>query len=139
MAGVLALLLPDNSEHAREYLAQVQVDPAYRQVGWGGGANCECFLEPIYVGPSDMEPAQVFSGPALTLRPDPGSLGGWERLLEGEGASQASGQCRVHVSQQPRDREPFYRWKLSTDERALVASGRLAILALWVGCERDPH
>ncbi|MFJ8582625.1 hypothetical protein [Micromonospora sp. NPDC093277] len=139
VVGLLALLLPDNSEHAREYLAQVQVDPAYRQVGWGGGGNCECDLEPYYVGPSHIEPAQVFSGPALTLRPDHGSDGVWNRLLEGEGSSQVSGRCFVTVSRRQHDREPRNNWKLSTDERALVTSGRLAILALWVGCERDPH
>ncbi|MFI6329175.1 hypothetical protein ACIBBG_12875 [Micromonospora chersina] len=139
VVGLLALLLPDNSEHTRKYLAQVQVDPAYRQVGWGGGANCECFLEPIYIGPSHIEPAQVFSGPALTLRPDHGSFQVWDWLLKGEGASQASGRCSVTVSRYQRDREPYYRWKLSADERALVTSGRLALLQLWVGCERDRH
>jgi hypothetical protein len=137
VVGLLALLLPDNSTHAREYLAQVKVDPAYRQVGRGGQGNCDCNLEYYYVGPSQIEPAQIFSGPALTLRPDHGSFQVWDYLLEGEGASQASGQCSVKVSRYQRDHEPFHRWKLSADERALAASGRLAILALWAGCERD--
>ena len=87
MVGLLALLLPDNSKHAREYLAQVKVDPAYRQVGRGGQGNCDCNLEYYYVGPSEIEPAQVFSGPALTLLPDHGSFQVWDYLLEGEGAS----------------------------------------------------
>ncbi|MET8835998.1 hypothetical protein ABZV78_19045 [Micromonospora sp. NPDC004540] len=138
--GALALLLPDSPKHAREYLSQVQVDPAYRRVGVGGQGNCNCNLEYIYVGPSRIEPRQVFSGPALTLQPTDGSFAVWDRLLEGEGASEASGQCRVVVYRYQRDREPHDEWNLTelpADERALVASGRLAVLSLYASCERD--
>lgn len=130
-------LLPDDPKHARRYLSQVQIDPAYRQVGEGGQGNCNCNLEYIYIGPSHTDPARVFSGPALTLQPADGSIAVWDRLLEGEGASKASGNCRVVVYRYQRDREPFDNWKLSTDERALVASGRLAVLSLYASCERD--
>ncbi|MEU7802993.1 hypothetical protein AB0B10_27405 [Micromonospora arborensis] len=138
--GTLVLLLPDRPKHAREYLSQVQVDPAYRRIGEGGQGNCNCNLEYFYVGPSQVEPAQVFSGPALTLQPTDGSIAIWDRLLEGEGASEASGSCRVVVYRYQRDREPFDEWtlkKLSTDERALVASGRLVVFSLYASCQRD--
>ncbi|MFC0504050.1 hypothetical protein [Micromonospora costi] len=134
----LALLLPDGPDHAREYLSQVQVDPAYRRVGEGGQGNCNCNLEYFYIGPSDTDPAQVFSGPALTFRPSDGSYSPpWNELLEGEGASEASGSCRVVVYSYQRDRDPFDLWKLSSGDQALVASGRLVVLSLYVSCERD--
>ncbi|OKI62319.1 hypothetical protein [Micromonospora sp. CB01531] len=138
--GALVLLLPNGPKHAREYLSQVQVDPAYRQIGEGGQGNCNCNLEYTYVGPSQVEAARVFSGPALTLQPSDGSIAAWDRLLTGEGASEASGHCRLGVYRYPRDREPFDEWnlkKLSTDERALVSSGDLVVLRLYVSCERD--
>ncbi len=136
--GALTLLLPDGPKHAREYLSQVQVDPAYRRVGEGGQGNCNCNLQYFYIGPSHADPAQVFSGPALTLRPSAGSYSPpWDKLLEGEGASEASGSCRVVVYSYQRDREGLDLWKLSPDEQALVASGRLAVLSLYASCERD--
>ena len=136
--GTLTLLLPDDPKHAREYLNQVQVNPEYRRVGEGGQGNCNCNLEYFYIGPSHTDPAQVFSGPALTLRPSDGSYSPpWNGLLEGEGANEASGSCRVVVYSYQRDREPFGDWKLSLDEQALVTSGRLMVLSLYASCERD--
>ncbi|SIR19850.1 hypothetical protein SAMN05444858_10796 [Micromonospora avicenniae] len=136
--GALALLLPGGPKHAREYLSQVQVDPAYRRVGEGGQGNCNCNLEYFYIGPSRTDPAQVFSGPALTLRPSDGSYSPpWDELLEGEGASEASGSCRVVVYSYQRDREPFDLWRLPPDEQAFMASGRLVVFSLYASCERD--
>ncbi|GAB3175123.1 hypothetical protein FHX75_1343 [Micromonospora palomenae] len=135
--GTLVLLLPDGPEHARRYLSQVQVDPAYRQVGQGGQGNCNCNLQYFYLGPSHTDPAQVFSGPTLTLQPTDGSIAVWDQILEGEGASEASGNCRVVMYRYQRDREPFDSWRLSTEELALVASGRLVVLSLYASCERD--
>ncbi|MFG1886890.1 hypothetical protein ACGFIR_03340 [Micromonospora sp. NPDC049051] len=138
--GVLVLLLPDGAKHAHEYLSQVQVDAAYRKVGEGGQGNCNCNLEYIYIGPSHIEAGEVFSGPALTLKPADGTNVVWDRLLEGEGASAASGNCEVVVYRYQRDREPFDGWnlkKLPTDERALVASGQLVVLSLYVSCAGD--
>ncbi|MFF4894360.1 hypothetical protein [Micromonospora chersina] len=136
--GALVLLLPDSPKHASRYLSQVQVDPAYRRVGEGGQGNCNCNLEYFYIGPSHRDPAQVLSGPALTLRPSDGSDSPpWDKLSEGEGVSEASGSCRIVMYRYQRDREPFDSWKLSPDEPALVASGRLVVLSLYASCERD--
>ena len=49
-----------------------------------------------------------------------------ERITRGDYADDAE-----------RGREGFDDWKLSPDERALVASGRLAVLSLYASCERD--
>jgi hypothetical protein len=136
------VLLPqldlDGAKHARQYLDQLQVDPDYRRVGEGGEGNCNCNIIYYYLGPNDKNPAQVFSGPGLTLLPSAVSLiPPWDNVLDGEGASDASGRCNVAVHRYWRDREPYDNWKISSDERALVASGRLAVLSLYVMCDRD--
>ena len=137
--GVLVLILPERPEHAEKYLSQVQVHPEYQYLDEGSEGNCNCNLERRYVGPSHIEPDRVFFGPELSLRPTDGSLGYWDQLLEGAGASEASGECRIVVSRY-QESAPQNGWelqKLSTNQRALVASGHLAVLGLYAMCDHD--
>ena len=137
-----ALDLPRNG-HARHYLDQVQAHQGYESVGWGSKGNCQCNLAYHYVGPADVDPGQIFTGPNLALAPltptdSVSSLDGWQRVRTGHAESKQSGSCHVELSRYAfRDIERQNDWRLSENQRDDYAAGKLNILELYVDCESD--
>ena len=141
-AAWTALDLPRNG-HARYYLDQVQAHQGYEYVGSGSGGNCQCSLHYYYVGPADVDPGQIFTGPNLTLGPltpadSAPSRNEWQRLLTGHGESKQSGPCHVELSRYAfRDLARQNGWRLSENQRDDYVAGKLDILKLHVDCEHD--
>lgn len=141
--GAVLIVLDDlpHNGHARAYTKDVQVHQGYQWIGTGSEGNCNCSLTNYYVGPAGVDPASVFTGPNLTVEPwPPGSLGDtglWEYLLRGTGDTKRTGECTVHVNRYRHGYDPLDSWDLSDGQRGDFEAGKLEILALYVGCERD--
>jgi len=132
--------LPHNS-HARAYMDQVKVHQRYKRIGTGSSGTCKCDLANDYVGPTGIDPAHVFAGPKLIVEPWPtGSVGNtrpWDYLLRGTGESKRAGVCSVYIHRYRHDYDPLDVWSLSDKQHADFKAGKLEILELSVGCERD--
>jgi hypothetical protein len=64
---VLAWLYPQHNSNARYYLDHTRSQHDFRRVGSRIQGTCRCNLTYCYVGPAGANPANVFTGPGLTL------------------------------------------------------------------------
>ena len=133
-------LVPQHNSNARHYFDQTHAHHGFRHIGSDSRGNCSCSLT-HYVGPAGADPAQVFTGPGLTLKPwPPASVGDttpWDYLLEGTGNTGQTGYCMIDVSRYQHSSEPDGPWSLSGRQRAAFRAGKLNIFALYVGCGAD--
>jgi hypothetical protein len=138
---VVGWLDPQHNSNARHYVEQTRIQHGFRRIGSAVEGTCRCTLTVYYIGPADIDPAQVFDGPGLTLNAwPPGSVGDtrpWDFLLTGGGSTQQAGYCNIGVDRYQHSVAPADAWSLSRRERAYFQAGKLDILALALGCGAD--
>lgn len=135
-------LNPQHNSNARRYLNQTHAHHGFRRIAEGSEGTCNCNLSYYYIGPAGVDPAQVFTGPGLTLKPwPPESLGDtrpWDYLLEGTGNSKQTGYCNIVVNRYQHGLDPDGSYLgLSRSQRAEFRAGKLDILELYAGCAAD--